>query len=512
MSLFEVPIRRRVLTTVIVLIGVILGALAYVSLGLRRFPDIEFPVASITTIYSGGSPEEIEKDITKTVEDAVSSISGIDTITSYSQEGVSSVLVQFNLEEDIDVKAQDIRDKVALIRHELPADAEDPIVQKFDIGQFPVLTLALIGPQDTNELYRLADETLKDRLSQVPGVASLELTGGQQREIQVLLDMQRLRKYGASVDEVARAIDSYNTDIPAGRITEAALEYSVRVPGRLRSVEEIMHVPVRVTEEGTLEVRHLGEVRDTFEEARTRSRADRKNSITLTVQQQSGSNEVEVVDGVLEVLPGLRELLPPGAELIVAEDSSNFIRGALANVRSNMLLAIVLTAVVVYLFVGSWRGTVVVAAVIPSSVIVTFLFLQFSGFSLNILTLTALALSVGNLVNNAILVLEGSVRFMDEGMPPVQAAAAGTRDVALPIFSSTATNLVVFLPIAFMGEIVGRFFKEFGLTVVYVTVVSLLVSYTLTPMMCALLLGRRRGILDLTFRALDWPLRWVTRR
>ncbi len=511
MSFFEIPIRRRVLTTVLVLIAVLLGALAYIALGLRRFPDIEFPMATVTTIYPGGSPEEIETEITKRIEDTISSISGLDEIQSFSQQGISLVLVQFELAEDIDLKAQDIRDKIDLIRRELPEDAEDPIVQKFDIGQIPVLTLALVGPQDTNELYRLADEVLQDRLLQVSGVASVQLTGGERREIQVLLEAQKLRKYRLSIDEVAGAIVSYNADIPAGHITETTLEYNVRVVGRFTSIEEIKRVPVRVTREGTLEVRHLGVVKNTFAEARTRSRTDRQNSIILTIQQQSGSNEVEVVDGVLEELPKLQKLLPTGAELIIAEDTSEFIRGALANVRNNMLIAIILTAITVYLFLGSWRGTVIVGVVIPASIIATFLFVKFSGFSVNILTLVALALSIGTLVNNAILILENSARFMDQGLPPAEAAAAGTRDIALPIFSSTVTNLVVFMPIAFMGEIIGRFFKEFGLTIVYVTVVSLFISYTLTPMMCALLLGRRRGWVNWVFTVLDAPLGWLTR-
>jgi len=509
MNIFELPIRRRVLTTVLVLIAVIMGGLAYVGLGLRRFPEIEFPMAVVTTVYSGADPEKIETEVTERIEDSVRSIAGIESITSYSQQAISMVLIEFGLEEDIDVKAQDVRDKLDLIGRDLPEDAEDPIVQKFDISQMPVLTLALIGPQDVNELYRLADEELEDLLSGVKGVARVELTGGQLREIQVLLDAEKLRKHRVSPAEVEAAIRSHNADIPVGYITESEREYSVRVRVRFTDIEQIMQVPVPVGD-AMLEVRHLGEVIDTFEEARTRSRADRQNSIILTVQQESGANEVEVVDGVLAKLPKLEPLLPPDAKLIVASDDSVFIRGALANVRTNMLIAIALTAVTVFLFLGSWRGTVIVGVVMPASVIMTFLFLEFSGFTLNILTLVALALSIGTLVNNAILVLENTTRFIDEGLSPLKAAAEGTKDVALPILSSTATNLVVFMPIAFMGEIIGMFFKEFGLTIVYLTVASLLISYTLTPMMCALLLGRKGGVLNGLFNALDFPFRGVT--
>jgi len=494
MGILETVIRRRVLTSVVVLIALILGGLSYSSLGLRAMPEIEFPMVTITTIYPGGSPEEIESEVTRPIEDAISSISGIEEIQSYSQQGMSLVLVQFDLDQDIDVKKNDVDDKLQLVQMQLPPDAEDPVVGKFDIGQMPVITLALVGPQPVNELFRLADEEFRDRLSQVPGVADVQVTGGQRREIQVLLDAVKLRKHRVSVDEVARAIQSTNVEVPAGHITEGDREYVIRTTGRLESVEQILRAPVRNTGQSTLEVRHLGRVVDGFEEERSRSHADGGHSVILSVLKQSDANDVDVADGIRAALPQLRRRLPEGAELFVAEDTSDYIRGALANVRTNMLMGIGLTCVVLYLFLGSWRGMLVAAVVIPAAVVVSFSFLLFSDFTLNILTLTALALCVGIVVNNSILVLENTERFMEQGLPPVQAAIASTRDIGLAIFSSTATNLVVFLPLAFMGEIVGRFFREFGLTIVYTTLVSLSVSFTLTPMMCgALLRARQKG-------------------
>ena len=481
------------MTTVIVLIAVILGGLSYSSLGLRSMPEIEFPMATITTIYPGGSPEEIETEITRRIEDGVSSIAGIDAIQSYSQQGMSLVLVSFRLEEDIDVKAMDIRDKLDLVRASLPEDVQDPIVGKFDIGQMPVMTLALVGPQPVNELYRMADEDLRKPLSQVPGVADIQITGGQRREIQVLLDPALLRKHNVSPDDVARAIQSTNLEVPAGHITEGAREYTIRTTGRFSNVEQILRVPIRTMGGSTLELRHVGRVEDTFEEERSRSHADGQHSVILTVLKQSDANEVGVADGVRARKPELDRLLPPGAQMFIAEDASAFIRGALSNVASNLLIGVLLTSIMLYLFVGSWRGMLIAVVVIPAAVVVTFSLLLFSGFTLNILTLTALALSVGIVVNNSIMILENAERFLDKGLPPVEAAIAGTKDIGLAVFASMATNLVVFLPMAFMGEIVGRFFKEFGLTIVYATVVSLLVSYTLTPMMCGALLKARTG-------------------
>ncbi len=493
MWMLEIIVRRRVTTTVIVLIAIILGLLSYVSLPVRKFPDVEFPMATVTTVYSGGSPEEIETEISKPIEDAVSSISGIDEIRSYSQQGMSLVMVMFDLENDIDIKAMDIRDNIDQIRRQLPDGAEDPVVGKFDFSQRPVVTIALTGPQSVDELYRLADERLQDRLAQVSGVAEVQLTGGREREIHVLLNPVKLRSYGISVNQVAAAIRGANEDVPAGQIIQPAMEYTVRTKGRFQTVEQMKNVPVVKRNDGTVYVRHLGTVKDTYEVERTRSRADGRRSIILSVLKQSDANDVEISEGVKNALPELREMLPVGARMEVMQDTSNFVRGALSNVRQNIVLGIVITVFVLYLFLGSLRGTLIAVVVMPSALIITLCMMLFSDITLNILTLTALALSMGIVVNNAILILENAHRFVERGFEPVDAAIRGTADIGLAIISSTATNLVVFLPIAFMGEIIGRFFREFGLTIVYVTTVSLFVSFTLTPMMCGALLKADEG-------------------
>lgn len=498
--MIEALVRRRVLTTVLVLIAVILGAVSYAAIGLRRFPDIEFPFATVVTSYPGGSPSEIETEITKRVEDAVSSISGIEEITSYSQQGLSLVMIQFALEEDIDIKTMDIRSQLDGILWALPEDAEDPVVWKFQFSQFPVITLAFSGPQHANELYRIAQEDLKPLLSQVPGVADVGLTGGQRREIDVLLSAHKLRKHGLSIGEVVLALQATNVDLPAGHITQKDTEYIIRATSRFEDVAKIRQVRVPSRGSGIVTVGDLGDVRDTYEEARTTSRFDGNEAVILTVQAQSDANEVDVVDGVLSALPDLVRFVPPGASLDIAEDTSVFVRGALANVKTNMLIGIALTAVALYLFLKSWRATVIVAVVMPAAVISTFTLIRFSGFTLNIISLTGMAIVIGVLVNNAILVLENVSRFVEDGLSPREAAIAGTKDIALAILSSTATNLVVFLPIAFMGEIIGKFFRELGLTVVYATVFSLVISFSLTPMMCGLMLrdensGDGKGLL-----------------
>jgi HAE1 family hydrophobic/amphiphilic exporter-1 len=486
--MIEMFIRRRVLTTVLVLIAAILGVLSYVGLGVRRFPEIEFPFVTVFTVYEGASPAEVESEITKRIEDAVVTISGIEEINSSSQQGLSLVFIEFGLEEDVDIKAVDVRNKIDRILPLLPEAADEPVPQKFEIGSLPVLDLALYGPQDPNELYRLADEELKPLLTQTAGVADVELSGGQEREIQVLLDLRKLRRHRVTIGMVVAAIRAANVDVPAGHITQPGREFVIRTPGRVRRPEEIEKIQVPTAGGGILTVGDLGTVVDTYEEPRTLSRYNGEPAIGLAVQARTDANEVEVVDGVNEALPRLRELLPEGAALTVARDTSVFIRGALSNVWHNMLIGVCLTAVVIYLFFRSPRSTLIVAVVMPAAVICAFIGMRAAGFTLNIISLTGLAIVIGVLVNNAILVLENVNRLVDEGMPPADAAVDGTRDIALAIFSSTATNLVVFLPIAFMGEIVGRFFRELGLTVVFATVASLLISFSLTPMMCGLLL------------------------
>ncbi|MFP4175700.1 MAG: efflux RND transporter permease subunit [Candidatus Brocadiia bacterium] len=519
MNIIDALIRRRVLTSVLVLIAAIMGALSYFTMGVRRFPDVDFPVAVVSTAYPGAAPEEIESEITTDMEDAVSTVAGIDEIESYSQHGLSLTLIQFDLEEDIDIKAMDLRDEIDIVREQLPDDAEDPVVQKFDPGQTPVVTLALTGSGDVdvNELFRLAEEELEDPLSQVPGVAEVETSGGQTREIHVLVDPLKMRAYDISPGQVGTALAAANVEISAGEIIQPEMEYTVRTRGKFNSVEEIGDIPVSRNDNSTVYVRDIAEIQDTYEDEETRSRANGRNSVVLTVQKQTDANDVEISDGVQERLPELRERLAGDMELFITEDNSDSIRGALSNVGNNIVIGMVLTALALYFFFSSWRGTIIAGVVMPSALIITFVFLMYSGVSVNILTLTALALSVGIIVNNSILILENAHRLVEEGLEPVEAAVIGTRDIGLAILSSTATNLVVFLPIAFMGEIIGRFFREFGLTIVFVTVVSLLVSFSLTPMMCGLLLKHTEHedgnwmirLFHGPARAWQWGVEWV---
>jgi len=500
-------VHRRVLTTVLVLVAVILGILAYQSLPQRRFPDVQFPVATVTTVYSGGAPAEIESEITQRIEEAVSSISGIDEIESVSQQGISQVTVQFELDEDIDSKAIDVLNKVDTVQGDFPEGAEDPVVEKFEAGQEPVVTLALRGSHSTNRLYRTADEELRERISQISGVSQVQITGGQEREIEVLLNAAQLRRYGLSINQVANALRATNRDIPAGYVTESGQESLIRVTGQFAELSEIREVRIPTPGEGTVKMHHLGRIIDDYKDKRTSSRVDGENAVVLTVQKQSAANAVQVAEAVRDSIPDLERFLPSGTGIIVVEDTSEYITGALSNVQTNMLVGIALTALALFLFLSSGRATLIAGVVIPTAVITSLMPMMFSGFSLNILTMLALALSVGIVVNNSILILENAMRMLEQGYGRQEAAVTGTADIALPVLSMAATNLVVFLPIAFMGEIIGRFFRQFGLTIVYVTIVSLVITLTLTPMMCGRLLKFRRhtrSFLNILPRMWQW--------
>lgn len=518
MGFLEALIRRKVLTTVLLLIAVLMGALSYLYIGVRRFPDIDFPVAMVITTYPGATPAEVESEITTTIEDAISTVSGIDEMQSYSQHGLSMITVQFDLEEDIDFKAMDLRDEIDLIRQRLPDDAEDPIVRKFDFEQLPVISLALTGSYDTNELLTLAEDNLEDPLRQIPGVGEVEITGGQSREIQLPLNPIKMRAKSVSIDQIAEALQSGNLEISGGDINQPYVEYPLRSSGKFKTLEDIAEQPVATNEWSTVDVADFGEVVDSFEDETERSRADGQVSVVLSIQKQADANDVEISDQVQAMLPELRELMPDDTQLFITEDTSDFIRGSLNNVRNNIILGMLLTGLALYLFLNSWRSTVIVVVVMPSALISSFILMLYSGISLNILTLTALALAVGIVVNNSILVLETVHRFVDQGMPPVEAAIKGVKDIGLAIISSTATNLVVFLPIAFMGEIIGRFFREFGLAIVFVTIVSLVISFTLTPMMCGLMLKKQKtgekeglflGVLHFLPAIWQWSVDWL---
>jgi HAE1 family hydrophobic/amphiphilic exporter-1 len=518
MILSKMAVSRPVLTTVIVVAILVLGIFSYLRLVVDLYPEVDFPFVSVTTIYPGAGPEEVESQISKRIEDAVSTIAGIKRMDSINLDSVSQVLIEFNLGVDQDQAGIDVKEKVEQILGELPDNAEPPQVVKFDLSAMPILNLALTGPQSLRDLYEVADKQVRDAISQAQGVATVNIIGGRQREIRVALDPAQLKAFGLDASQVVAAISRENISVPAGRVTEPGQEFSLRVLGEFTNLDELKRLPVPLPDGGKVRVSDLGRVIDSTEEARDLAIMDGQRSVGLYVQKRTDANTVATASAVRRELDALAQALPSGMKIDVVRDNSVFIKTAVRDVLVNIMIGILLTTALLYLFLHSLRTTIIAAIAMPTSLIATFLLMDFGGFSINIVTLLALGISIGVLVTNAIVVLENISRHLNVlGEDPITAARKGTDEVAIAVAATAMTNVVVFTPIAFMGGIIGQFFYEFGLTVVAATLFSLFVSFTLTPMMASKLLKpesekkKRLSAHGRILHALEMPLLGLAR-
>lgn len=484
----HLAVARPVFTSMLVAVFVFLGAFSYLAIPLDLFPTVDFPIVTVTTIYPGAGPEEVETEITEPIEDAISTIANLESLASFSQENVSTVIVEFDFDVDADLAAIEVKDKVDAIRARFPSDAEPPTILKLDINAMPIMDVTISGPQALEALTDFADDVVRERLARVEGVASVTLTGGLEREIEVLVHPDRLRAYGLSITELAALVGGENITIPAGRVTEPDAEFSVRVVGEYASIADIQNLPLFLPQGGRIRLAEVATVREGFADVREIARYNGQPALSLSIQKQSGANTVAAAAGVFEAVDELRAQLPAGAVMEIVRDASEFIRDAVRDIFKNILIGMALTTAVLFLFLHSWRGTVVAAIAMPATIIATFLAIDQAGFTINIMTLMALGITVGILVTNTIVVLESIYRHLDQGESPNKAAELGTTEVAVAVAASALTNVVVFTPIAFMQGIIGQFFVSFGLTVVFATLVSVLISFTLTPMLAAKLL------------------------
>ncbi len=481
----RLAVTRPVLTSMIVLSLVILGAFSYLRLGVDLIPGIDFPVVTVVTTYPGAGPEEVENEVTEPIEDAISTIANLESLLSYSQDNVSIVIIEFAYGVDADLVAIDVKDKVDAIRATLPDDVQPSTIQKLDITAMPIVELALSGPQSLATLYDIADRTLRDRLSQVEGVASVSVIGGREREVEVRVHPDRLRAYGLAINDVAGLVGAGSMTIPAGRITQPDAEFAVRVAGEYASIDEIENLPVPLPRGGRVRLGDVATVVAGFEDQRELARFNGQPTVSISLQKRSDANTVAAADGVFAVMEELRAQLPPGAELRVARDYSRFIRDSIRDTVWAIIIGIALTTLVLFLFLHSWRGTVVAGLAMPATIVATFLAVDQLGFTINVMTLMGLGITVGILVTNTIVVLENIYRHLDAGADPKVAAEEGTTEVGVAVLASALTNVVVFTPIAFMQGIIGQFFFAFGLTVVFATAISVLISFTLAPMLAA---------------------------
>ena len=484
MFLSDLSIKQPVLATMMMAALAVLGLTSYQALKVDLFPDVEFPVVTVTTRFQGASPETVERDVTKLIEEAVNTVEGVRHIESTSQEGLSSIVVQFNIGVPTLNASQDIRGKVAAIRGELPREIDEPIILRIDPASTPIVSVAINAPTLTpRAVSDIADKLVKRRLENVPGVGAVNLVGEAKREIQVVVDRTRLESYGLSLIQVVEALRTQNVDAPVGTADRGATEAMVRVAARGASAAQIAEIPVKRIDNRTILVRDVAQVVDGVEEPTSVAFVNERPAIALDVQKQAGANTVGVADGVRAAVERMQPELPPGVSLQMVRDDSTFIRESIEDVQVTLVLGGLLTVFIVFLFLNSWRSTVITGLTLPISVVAAFIAMRMFGFTLNVLTLMGLSLAIGMLIDDAIVVRENIVRHMQKGKDHLDAAREGTAEIGLAVMATTFTIIAVFIPVAFMGGMVGQFFYEFGITVAAAVLVSLFVSFTLDPML-----------------------------
>jgi hydrophobic/amphiphilic exporter-1 (mainly G- bacteria), HAE1 family len=483
MKLADVSIDRPVFATMMILALIVLGLFSYFKLNIDQFPDVDFPFVTATTVLPGAGPEQIETDVTKKIEDAVNTIAGIDHIQSISQEGVSIVIIQFKLEVKGQQAAQEVREKISAIRADLPTDIKDPVIQRIDPASQPIFTLTVSGERSDKEITTYTKDVIKKRLENVPGVGRVDLVGGAEREIQVVIDAARLQAYNLSIQDVIQSIGSANVEIPAGNLDQGSRQILLRTMGKYTSVADFAKVVVATPGGKVVHLSEVATVEDGVKEQESLSRVNGKKAVGLSILRQSGSNTVRVADAIRKQLARVEAELPPDLHLTVARDNSTFIREAVNDVVFDIMYGGLLAVIVVYLFLANMRSTLISAIALPTSIIASFIIMYALNFTLNSMSLLALSLAVGLLIDDAIVVIENIYRHMQNGETAVEAAKAATAEIGLAVMATTFTIVAVFVPVAFMPGIVGRFFYEFGITVSVSVLVSLFVAFTLTPML-----------------------------
>ncbi len=491
MFLSSGSIRRPVAMSCLIIALSLLGLRSYQKMGLEWLPKVDFPIITIVTVYPGGSPREIETDVAKRIEDVVVSVEGLDHVTSMCMENVCQMMLEFELDVDVDVAANDVREKLDLIANELPSDAEKPKVLKFDLNAQPIISLALTGDVPVDALYDYADNKLRDQLSVIGGVADVQIIGGAEREVNVLLDRHKLAAKGLSSMDVCQAIREGVRMVPSGRVRDGDSEYTVKFDADVERIAGLGMLELPSVDGQRCYIRDVGEVRMATEEMRQISYIDGEPCIGIKVVKKAEANAVRVVNLVREAVASWEDQLPGGMHLVWVADDAQFIKASVDDTQISILQGIVLTALVLLFFLYNLRTTIIATVTMPLTIVIGLFFIGFLGYTLNISTLLALGLSVGILVTNSIVVLESITKRFNESGNAKEAARIGAREVAVAVAASAGTNLVVLFPIATMGSMVGLFFAPFAWTMAIMTAVSLFISFTLTPILCSVLLKQR---------------------
>lgn len=498
MAIWDICIRRPVFTTMLVLGPVVLGMASYGRLGVELFPNVDVPVVVVTTTLRGAGVEEMESSVTRPVEEAVNTVSGIDELRSTTKEGVSSVVIGFKLERNGDIAAQDVRDRISTLLPRLPFGTDSPVVEKFNLDAAPVVTVVVSGGpgRKLREVTEIAKKQIKEDLEGVTGVGSVVLVGGEQRAVNVTLRPERLRALNPplSPEDVRRALAAQNIELPGGKVDGGTQERGLRVVGRIQTPADFEDVIIdtRTGADGlkyAVRIKDVADVTDDIEEPRGKSRLDGNVAVSLVIQKQSGGNTVAVADRVKARLAKIQPTLPADIATEIIRDQSKFIKGSIEEVKFHLVLAAVLVIATIFIFLRDWRATLIAATAVPTSIVGTFAFMDVMGFSLNNMTLLGLILAVGIVIDDAVVVLENVFRYTEEyGLSGWDAASKATKEIALAVVATTLSLVVIFAPIAFMSGQVGRFFNSFGFVVAFAIMMSMAVSFTLTPMLCARLL------------------------
>lgn len=493
MNISDIAIRRPVFTTMVMVAMMVLGFMAFNRLGVELFPDISIPLITVNTPYPGAGPEEVEVVVTRPIEDAVSSLGGVETVRSYSREGFSSIVIMFKMGTDTKAANMDVRDRVTAARMAMPADVMESSFFKLDPSASPVQTLVLSGSADPRVIRRLAEDVVRPALEHAEGVAAVNVRGGEQREIEVQLSVEKLSRYGIAISQVTAALGLENANVPTGRVGSGTKEATLRLQGEVSRFEDLAAIVVTAVAGAPVTVGDLGVVVDSVAERRTIVRVNGHDAVALDILKQSGGNTVAVADALVEPITEIQASLPGGVQLDTIIDTSVFVRENAEHVEQELVLGSIAAVCVIFLFMLDWRSTFISALALPTSIVTTFFGMYLAGFSLNMMSLMGLSLSVGFLVDDAIVVRENIFRHIEKGEDPFVAASKGTSEIALAVLATTATILAVFVPVGFMGGIMGQMFRQFALTVSIAVAISLFVAFTVDPMLSARLVRPHTG-------------------
>lgn len=493
MILSNFSIKRPVAMTVIVIAMLFVGINSYRKIGLNNMPDIDVPYVTVTTVYPGASPEEIEVDVAKKIEDAVSNVDSLKHVHSNCMENICITVLEFYLSVDVDVAGVDVRERIDLILDDLPEDVESPKILKFDPNSKPVITLLLTGNKPIDTLYDYADEILSDRLSTITGVAEVQISGGEELEVHITIDKNKLAANGLNIAQVIDKLAMNNLKIPSGTLGDNIMEVSVSFDAEFKDFDEIRSLEIENNNHGRIYLGDIAAVKMVPKEKRTKAYYNGQPAVNLKIIKKSEANAVKVAGRVKQVVDEIKTTssIPGGMELVWFTDDAEFIQASVSDAWSNVFMGIALTAFILFIFLHEIRSTMIVTFTIPASVIITFAVMRYFDYTFNNSTLLAIGTSTGILVTNSIVVIENIFKKLHAGAVPEEAASTGTGEVALPVFASAMTNVVVFVPIAMMSTIVGRYFTPFAVTMTAATLVSLFISFTMTPILSAFLLKRR---------------------